>query len=471
MLHSLPVVLCRIFLRSAAVAFVLHANSQAETPSSLPTLHFTNGDQLTGELRRIEGDDLVWHSPALAAETRFRIDQIESITYPALPLPERQTDHLAHIRMNPDLRQQIENLPGDVIEGQLLSVKPQHLQLSTWYAGTLTLNRNMIRDMEITDVSPMLYYGPREAQEWRIDPPDSWKWESQAYTLTANGTLAKEFPSLPQRYCFRFKAAWKNRFQLQIFFGADSADEENPENHYMIMLDNGTSYLQKRIAQPNPNGGNGQNGGMIGEYKRDQAFRSKEKSELRLFVDTTTGIIALYSDDTLIQQWNDLDPPFLQGRCIHLRQNSGQFYPMKVSEMSLSEWDGSLPHLQEQTLRNNIPPPTPRENEQPIILRNGDIVIGEVQQVDQSNITLKTRFNQLQLPISRIKKLALTPAEYDERILQNGDVRAWFPNGNSIVFRLIGTDPDGRLLGESQHFGTARFNPQAFTKIDFNLYR
>lgn len=437
----------------------------------LPTLHFTNGDQIQGQLRSINDSQLIWQSPALQKETAFLLDAIESISFPAPTSPPPAADHIAHIRFHADLRQQNENLPGDVIEGELLAIQPQTLELHTWYAGKLSLNRNMIQDMEISDVSPLVYHGPLEAKEWQSFPKDAWKFSSNSFTLQESGTLNKDFSSLPPRYCFRFTASWKNRFNLQIIFAADSATEENPEQCYMIALDNGTSYLQKRIANPQNNPGMMQNGGMIGEYKRDQAFRSKEKSELSLFVDSTTGLIALYSDDTLIQQWNDLDQPILHGPCIHLRQNSGQFHRINLSRIRLSSWDGTLPSQDNQATPHPIENPQPAPGEQRIILRNGDSVLGKVIDISNQKIALQTRFNDLKLPVSRIKKLALTPPEYDERLLQNGDVRAWFPNGNSITFRLLGTDSEGRIIGESQHFGKALFAPKAFTRLDFNLYR
>jgi hypothetical protein len=460
--------LMNIFFAIALASLLCPLAMQAE---ELPTLHFTNGDRIQGQLRRIEESQLIWHSPALQQDTAFHLDQIENISFPAPTAPPPSTDHIAHIRFHPDLRQQNENLSGDIIEGELLGIQAQTLQLRTWYAGQLSLNRNMIQDMEISDISPLLYHGPHEAKEWLIAPADAWKFASHTYTLQQSGTLTKDFTKLPPRYCFTFTAAWKNRFNLQLLFGANSATDDNPDQYYMIALDHGTSYLQKRIADPQLNAGMMQNGGMIGEYKRDQAFRSKEKSELKLFVDTTTGLIALYSDDTLIQQWNDLDQPILQGTCIHLRQNSGQYHRISLSNFRLSTWDGTLPSNDKTAPVNPIETPAPGEGEQRIILRNGDSVLGKVLDIADQKIALKTRFNEIKLPVSRIKKLALTPPEYDERLLQNGDVRAWFPDGNSITFRLIGTDPEGRLIGESQHFGTAHFSPKAFTRLDFNLYR
>jgi hypothetical protein len=236
------------------------------------------------------------------------------------------------------------------------------------------------------------------------------------------------------------------------------------------MLDNGTTYLQKRSNNANALGGMMRNGGMIGEYKRDNSFRTKEKSDLRLFVDTTSGLIALYSDETLLQEWNDMDKPILNGSCIHIRQGSPQGNKIHISRISLTTWDGILPNVQDSMKSSPIDNPDPVGDEQRIILRNGDVILGEVKAIENSEISVITRFNEIKLPVSRIRKLALSPTDYDERLLQQGDVRAWFADGNYITFRFDGVDDSGKIIGYSQHFGTAQFDTAAFTRIEFNIY-
>ncbi|MFM2171203.1 MAG: hypothetical protein RI957_1432 [Verrucomicrobiota bacterium] len=433
-------------------------------------LHFANGDRLKGQLVRMENGLLYWKSPTLQKETPFFLHQIQDITFPQVPTQTPHHDHAAHIRFNPDLRQQNENISGDILNGELVAVHQDHILLNTWYAGQLNLNRNMVKDLEITDVSPPVYSGPLKADEWKISPDDSWTFEKNTYTGNGNGAIAKDFKKIPERYCFRFTATWKNRFSLQIYFSADSIDQETPDNHYMLMLDNGTSYLQKRSSNADVLAGMMRNGGMIGEYKRDQTFRNKEKTEMRLFVDSTSGLMALYSDETLVQEWNDVEKPLLNGSCIHLRQNSGNGNKIQISRMSLTAWDGILPSAQDGQKSNPIDNPDPKDDEQRVILRNGDIVLGKVEKIENSEIALKTRYNDIRLPVSRIRKLALAPSEYDERLLQNGDVRAWFADGNYVTFRLDGIADGGKITGTSQHFGTAQFDPSAFTRIEFNIY-
>jgi hypothetical protein len=135
----------------------------------------------------------------------------------------------------------------------------------------------------------------------------------------------------------------------------------------------------------------------------------------------------------------------------------------------MNHWDGFLSQDLEDKA-NPITNPEPAKGEQRIRLRNGDIALGSVQKISDGAVQLKTRFGDLSLPIERITDLKLPPPEYNERLLQNGDVRCWFPDGNHITFRLESITAEGKWKGYAQNFGETEFDTSAFSKIEFNLY-
>ena len=102
-------------------------------------------------------------------------------------------------------------------------------------------------------------------------------------------------------------------------------------------------------------------------------------------------------------------------------------------------------------------------------LRNGDSIAGEVQDIVDGMIRVKTQFREVKLPVEALRSLALKPVDLEESIRKNGDVRAWFPDGSSLVFRLDQVG-DGTITGFSQNFGTATFKLAAFNRIEFNIY-
>ena len=84
-------------------------------------------------------------------------------------------------------------------------------------------------------------------------------------------------------------------------------------------------------------------------------------------------------------------------------------------------------------------------------------------------ITVKTPFREVKLPVGLLRSVALKPVDLERSKRENGDVRAWFPDGSSLVFRLDAVDGEN-LTGFSQNFGTATFKIAAFNRIEFNIY-
>jgi hypothetical protein len=111
-----------------------------------------------------------------------------------------------------------------------------------------------------------------------------------------------------------------------------------------------------------------------------------------------------------------------------------------------------------------------------IRLRNNDQIAGELLGIENGKVKLKTAFGDVSLPVARLRTFALhtkeqreNPEIYQLPIRRNGDVRAWFPDGSSVTFRLLDAG-GGKLTGDSQTFGNASFEQKAFARIEFNLY-
>ena len=102
-------------------------------------------------------------------------------------------------------------------------------------------------------------------------------------------------------------------------------------------------------------------------------------------------------------------------------------------------------------------------------LANGDSLEGEVTSIKEGVIAIKTPLGEVKLPVDRIRTVALKKIDLERCILRNGDIRAWFPDGSSIVFRLDAVGEDS-LTGSSQNFGTATFKLAAFSRLEFNIH-
>jgi hypothetical protein len=102
-------------------------------------------------------------------------------------------------------------------------------------------------------------------------------------------------------------------------------------------------------------------------------------------------------------------------------------------------------------------------------LANGDSLRGEVTAIHEGIITLQSPLGEISLPVARLRKVALKQENAERSKRYNGDVRAWFPDGSSIVFRLDSGNGE-TLRGFSQNFGNASFDAAAFNRIEFNIH-
>jgi hypothetical protein len=110
-----------------------------------------------------------------------------------------------------------------------------------------------------------------------------------------------------------------------------------------------------------------------------------------------------------------------------------------------------------------------KSDENRMELSNGDSLAGEVTTIENGVITVNSPLGEVKLPVSRLRTVALKPVEAERCKRRNGDVRAWFDDGSSIVFLLESSD-DETITGSSQNFGTATFRTAAFNRIEFNIY-
>jgi hypothetical protein len=213
--------------------------------------------------------------------------------------------------------------------------------------------------------------------------------------------------------------------------------------------------------------------------------------EFELLHDLESGRLRFKIDGKVIKDWQEANPtPDLMGTYLHFGTQQGT--ETRISRIVISSWDGSLEtpwgaedgNRQIRLLgRGGMDPDEAEltEEETPpetgIELRNGDRVSGEVVAIADRVVTLETDFGEFQLPVARLRRFALrTPEEAADPELcwkplrQRGDVRAWFPGGGHITFKLLGLE-EGKLIGASQTFGEAGFDLGAFSRIEFNLYR
>jgi hypothetical protein len=428
-------------------------------------IHCGDGSRIRGELLAIQPDRLIFGADFLAKPVPLRLDQVLEISLP-VHQAEPQGDHVATVTLS----------NGDILRGELTGVDADSIRLRTWYAGELGFRRSMVDALEIEDRPEILYHGPHGLDGWTQESPDTWTFEQGSLRAKAPGTIAREL-KLPTKVRFAFDLAWRSSPRFRFLFFTDDIKSENPNNAYELICQGRYIQLQKRWSA-------GDRGGSttLGDFANAPDFLSKEKSRVEILADRKAGTFRLLVNGRIIKDWSDPEPDtFKPGGGIHFHIQ--ETAPLRISRIEVSTWDGIL--------EGNAPPndegfmgeedaPAPESEESPdparIRLRNNDKIAGELLGIDHGKVKIKTTFGDLSLPVSRLRTFALRKPEdrsnwerYEIPKIYNGDIRAWFPDGSRVTFRLIGAE-SGRLKGTAQPFGEADFDQKAFTRIEFNLY-
>jgi len=440
--------------RSITLAIALAATASAD-----PALRFLNQDVLTGSPTSIAQDTLVWKSPLLGKPATFFTEKLLDVSLPSTK-PDLDSDHEAVVTLT----------NGDTVRGQLASVTDETVALDTWFAGRLNFNRLMVSGVKIEEIAPQIYFGPTGLDDWiqSSDPP-AWSYSQSAFRASLPGGIARE-DTLVDECSVTFDVAWKgDSVRLRVIVFSDDPASENPNSGYELSFQRGRVHLRNCKTQ-----------NFLGS-SQSPALMENDKARVEIRASSKTKRIALYINDEIVEVWDDPTAgDEALGSSLHFI--SGSNLPLRISNIRVAAWDGVVEQMPEpmpgirrfQINRGHLPDPAlpeaeKRDMEGRMELANGDTLEAEVISITDGTIALKTPFGEINLPVSRLRTVALKPVDAERCKREEGDVRAWFPDGSSMVFRLESGNVD-TITGYSQNFGTATFRTSAFNRIEFNIH-
>lgn len=424
---------------------------------SVSTVRFANNDRLSGSIESLSEETLVWKSPVLEKPTPFFLKDVLDLTL-VPEAPQVPARHEASVTLT----------NGDMLRGQLASVGDEIIGLDTWFAGRMKLNRLMVSDIRINQLPDLIYRGPTGLEDWKqTGDMDGWAYQNGSFHSSSPGSIGRNM-KLPDECSISFDVAWRGSVSLDLgFFSKDTA-AGTPTDGYVLTIRN--RYLALRS--------NG-NQLSLGESATAEALQENEKARIEVRASLKTGKICVFVDGEIINVWTDPDVAKLKaGRGV--RFTAPTKAPLRISRIEVAGWDGEVDKMPEPENDHGMmdededaPKDEHPSAEKPgpgrMELRNGDSLDGEVRSIEGDMISIKTPFREVKLPIEVLRSISLKPAELERSKREHGDVRGWFPDGSSVVFRLEDVKP-GILSGSSQNFGTVDFKTAAFNRIEFNIY-
>lgn len=418
-------------------------------------LRFSNGDQLSGAMESLSKDQIIWNSPIQVKPSPYWLKGVLDMTLPA-SIPDFPASHEATLSL----------ARGDSVRGQLASVTDEKIELDTWYGGRLEFPRVMVRELKIEDRPVTFYRGPVGLEDWtQTANPASWSFLNGSFLSKSEGGIGRDV-KMPDEVRVAFDAAWRGSFRMTLVIFSDDIATDKPENGYELVFNQRNVYLRRSGTNV-----------PLGNSTNVRELQENEKARIEIRASRKSGKICFFIDGKIKEVWTVADMPTDESGT-GLSFVAPGSSPLRISRIEVLSWDGVIDEMPEQRdgrgdfgFRGNemIPPPESKPlGSGRMLLRNGDDIAGEVQSIVDGFITVKTPFSEVKFPVERLRNIVLKPADLEEPKREAGDVRAWFLDGTSIVFRLDGMDGD-TITGFSQNFGTAKFKVSAFNRLEFNV--
>ncbi|MDX1680488.1 MAG: hypothetical protein R3242_07145 [Akkermansiaceae bacterium] len=429
----------------------IHAAEQA--PSAV--MQFLNEDHISGQLMALDDESVLWDSEVLAEPATIGLENVLNMTLNA----ENQAPDSSHVAV-------LQLANGDEVLGQLKDITDESIVLETWFGGIIEFNRVMVSKIQIMGGQSFSYRGPTSLDGWRQTPKDSWDYRRQSFISLKSGSIAHD-KILPDQCTIKFTVQRKaDSLDLKLMLFSDDITSSRPRSGYELAFQRTSVYLRSS-----------KNRNFIGSA-HSQELAQNDTANIEVRASRKLGMVALLINGELIEVWSEPnmdDNNFGSG----LHFIAGDDGPVRISSISVGLWDGkNSEELQpgRRHFRHNPEPVAPpkKEEEQKgrMQLANGDSLTGKVLSIDEGLIQLDTPLGEIKLPVQRLRSLNLDGLDEQEAKKENGDIRAFFADGSTLVFRLDKVDGN-RVTGVSQHFSTdskfgeAIFDLSAISRIEF----
>lgn len=439
----------------ACLSSVILADDDVNSSRKVALL-FSNGDILSGSPQFNNGEDeLTLRSDYLDQPAKIPLSNLLSLEF-----KDSESSESLKIFARVALHHRNQEASGDILTGKLKELTDSHIILDTWYGGTLSLRRSMVRSLDIISLSEGQYRGPSSLNEWHpssVGEIRSWRFNEDQ--LISPGIAAESIGKdigLRTKSQISFDIAAKQKMSFTIKLYANNVKELNSSACYKFRFDTYRATLTTRTS-----GSDGR-----ANSQRLSLSHTKKNFHFDIYIDRESGIAAVYIDGKreCILQSNNPNPNDLgTGMCFVANPTN----PVSISNIRVYPWNGISPEEQLADDASSKPKQVPGGPHN-IILLNGDKVPCKVGVIQGDRMLVDTEHTPIRVPVSKIRSISLGDKR-EEPKKYKGDIRAWFKHGGFVTLRLSSLSAD-QINGYSQATGDVSMELKAFSRIDFNIY-
>ncbi|MCG3149368.1 MAG: hypothetical protein PCFJNLEI_02828 [Verrucomicrobiae bacterium] len=412
-------------------------------------LRFRNGDSLHGELETIDATGQVeWRHAEASDPLRFSIRNVMQILLAGQPPAAAPAARAGAMPATVVLTN------GDTLRGDIVSLDAKTLTLATWFAGTLPIQRVMIR--RITPVlggEALVLDGIGSLADWkRGGTPEAWQLRNAALVAVGYGSIGRDI-RLPEQSRIEFDVTWQQPpVLLQIgLYGQrpDAVLGDGEGSGYWVVLAGATAQLQR---------GAGHQLTQLGQVDIRKFLRAG-KLQVTLLADKLTKTIALRLNGEPVKAWTDPGAWSGTGGCLTFFSQSNGEQNMRISNLRVREWSGEM-----EVAATPLP-----GKEDLVCLVNHDRVSGTVKTIEAGAVHVESPVAALTIPVERVAEIVFAGEQHERARRMAADVIAAFHDGGRVTVAMESVDAKV-LTGTSENFGKVSLARDAFRELQLHIY-
>ena len=418
----------------SSIAAILILSAVLTAAADDASLHWNNGDSLSGTLLKADETSLTWKSPMFTDPLQIQLSYLASVNFPAGAASESD---------EPASRIQMRN--GDVLTGRLRSITETTMSFESLRFGAFEVARDQILSLQRAGNSGVIYSGLRGLKEWQaafrrpannaqfpgpgfigVQPADA------AATENADSTIWFEAPDgslttkksdaaiflplvLPEKFELEFEVSSTRPVSFLMAIG------RNPK--YSLRIE---TWVDVLVAAKH-------------SFQHLKTIGEKDLSiHLYAFVDQSTQTMQVYSETG--EKLGEISTTGPETDVDGLMLRNGDF-DLTLQRLHVSHWDGKTPRI------------VSGENSR-IELADGTLHFGKVQGFDADNgiLTLIVGEDTILVPFSDVASLIVSGQS------ATGDAergRAWlsWKDGGFVSGSLLSVD-DGIAMFQPAYSAT-----------------
>ena len=461
------------------------ASAPKVSEKALDKLKLLNGDLLSGKFAGMKDGSVLWEHAAFNTVVAVDGGQLESLN-----LVDPGSAGKQH-------GSSVELVNGDMLQGDLVELNADSLLLDTWYGGKLEIPRKSVLALRPGLKSArVIYQGPEGGPEgWKtgnrntgqqmkpfgnnvvpMNQPaagnlalqivqgrqvpanagrpatqQGWRYNDNGFLSSTSGPiLGRDDLELPDMVQIEFDLQWANYFGFGLNIFTDNLANEYSGNSYSLRFDHSNVYVYRYR-----NGSSSR----LGANVPSQMQQPMTRAHITVCVDKKEKSIAILVNGKLLNQWKDTGAEFA-GKGKGLLFTSRNSYPMRLSGIRITEWDGNLPQGKTRQRGNG--------ESDFVQLKNEDLISGTAKSIQDGKLMLSMKFADVPVKMEDVAMLELNNPLVKDKPAP-GTVLAHMPASSRVSLKVLGWE-GGKVLVESPYFGKAAFDPGIFRKLEFNRH-